>query len=602
MKFNIGSIQTKIKAFLRCAYWNEIFFLSKRVSIRILKIFLEDIESFDNELYCLFLKKPEKLIILFEFTVKTLFEKIQSKINHRFKFENFQLMFLRKFFYTIPKKIISIVQGELISIKVVILSAAPVKLKTIKNENENPDNYQRNINNLNFLSQDNSNFLTKDKDSALNWFKNSCLFYDYQTVMAKGVFDQELNQFEDTEFLLILEKIMVGKLFPGDELFLTGIFLNFQINQNNYNKQKKFKDKNTCYTIKVIGFSKLSFTPKFQSVGLHDNLDKKFIKFAHSKNIYKWINSLIIPNIQEFTDFKTALACMLFGGNEKILTNGYFFNGQINILILGKNSQLFSNTYEYLKILGSSFKKKKIIENKEHNNDTNNGKVITREIFSSELTWISQNFGIDLIEKLENLNFNDQKKLGDVLETTSYFEKKNLFLSNNDIISTLAFFDGCFKKNSYESKNFTSESSLLIENINKFDFVFTFPEFIVSIDFKKNLNNNYISNFTLNSNLDSIFTRLNKVNFEFLRNYIIFVRRKYRPILSKKASVFIKSAYVFLKISNKKNLKNLFVKNRLSKLESMIKVSESIAKIRMSNKVDSTDALEAIRLVQDLSN
>jgi len=600
MKFNIGSIQTKIKAFFRCTYWNEIFFLSKKVSNRILKVFLEDIESFDNELYCLFLKKPEKLIILFEFTVKTLFEKIQSKINSRFKFENFQLMFLRKFFYTIPKKIISIVQGELISIKVVILSAAPVKLKTIKNED--PDNYQRNLDNLNFLSQDNSNFLTKDKDSAFNWFKNSCLFYDYQTVMAKGFFDLELNQFEDTEFLLILEKIMVGKLFPGDELFLTGIFLNFQINPNNYNKQKKFKDKNTCSTIKVMGFSKLSFTLKFQSVGLHDNLDKKFIKFAHSKNIYKWINSLIIPNIQEFTDFKTALACMLFGGNEKILTNGYFFNGQINILILGKNSQLFSITYEYFKILGSSFKKKKIIENKEHNNDTNNGKVITREIFFSELTWISQNSGIALIEKLENLNFTDQKKLGDVLETTYYIGRKNLFLSNNDIISTLAFFDGCFKKNSYESKNFTSESSLLIENINKFDFVFAFPEFIISIDFKKNLNNNYISNFTLNSNLDSIFTRLNKVNFEFLRNYIIFVSRKYRPILSKKASFFIKSAYVFLKISSKKNLKNLLVKNRLSKLESMIKVSESIAKMRMSNKVDSIDALEAIRLVQDSSN
>jgi len=33
----------------------------------------------------------------------------------------------------------------------------------------------------------------------------------------------------------------------------------------------------------------------------------------------------------------------------------------------------------------------------------------------------------------------------------------------------------------------------------------------------------------------------------------------------------------------------------------MIKVAEAIAKMRMANKIDSNDALEAIRLVQDFS-
>ena len=86
---------------------------------------------------------------------------------------------------------------------------------------------------------------------------------------------------------------------------------------------------------------------------------------------------------------------------------------------------------------------------------------------------------------------------------------------------------------------------------------------------------------------------------EFLKNYIVFTRKKFKPNMSKKAFEFIKNAYVFLKFSKKKGKNSNTVGFEQARhLETMIKISEAIAKMRMSNNVDSIDALESIRLIQ----
>ena len=111
-----------------------------------------------------------------------------------------------------------------------------------------------------------------------------------------------------------------------------------------YNEEKSL-------VIRVVGFSKINFANKFRISNSFDDLDKKFIRFAHSKNIYKWIYSLIIPEIQDSIDFKRAISCLLFGGNEKTLANSYFSKGQINILVIGGENGVFKKTSNYLKSL-----------------------------------------------------------------------------------------------------------------------------------------------------------------------------------------------------------------------------------------------------------
>ena len=94
---------------------------------------LEDILSYDSELYFLLLKKPEKVIFIFEFSIKRLIEKVNSRFKKKSEKKNFQIILLRKFFKTIPKKWFNILEGEFISLKVIIGSISNLKLKTKEN-------------------------------------------------------------------------------------------------------------------------------------------------------------------------------------------------------------------------------------------------------------------------------------------------------------------------------------------------------------------------------------------------------------------------------------------------------------------------------------
>ena len=140
------------------------------------------------------------------------------------------------------------------------------------------------------------------------------------------------------------------------------------------------------------------------------------------------------------------------------------------------------------------------------------------------------------------------------------------------------------------------------ENLKKFDLVITYSEIAkLSVTHKSLVFTNSSgekSGKTFNPRLE----KLNKASLEFLKNYIIFVRKKFKPRLSKKASEFIKNAYVFLKVSKKKIERQvLFETNNIKHLESMIKISEAIGKMRMAIEVDYKDALEAIRIVQNFT-
>jgi DNA replicative helicase MCM subunit Mcm2 (Cdc46/Mcm family) len=132
-----------------------------------------------------------------------------------------------------------------------------------------------------------------------------------------------------------------------------------------------------------------------------------------------------------------------------------------------------------------------------------------------------------------------------------------------------------------------------LENLRKFDLLISSSV----IDQKKFIKQNP----EIKTKTDSKRNKFSNNSSEFLKYYILFVKKKFLPKLSKKAVEIIKNAYLFLKISKKKSFNLDFPEtNRIRELETMIKISEAFAKMRMVNYVDLSDALEAIRITQKL--
>ena len=599
MRLKLELIRIKIKNFLRLNYGNAILTFLFNNSQKIFQIFLEDIELFSKELYFTLQKKPERIISLFEFELKNLIKRTRKIGKNNADLCYFQIFLMRKFYNSIPKKIYEIKEGEFLSLRAIIISTGPLKIKA-QNKNE-IFNKEDSSYSLNQISKNNLNHNRTVGFSSFINTNETTIFFDYQIVIAKGIFGSIDNDPECIELILILEKNFVGKLFPGDEIFVSGIFIFSNLNEKNINKIGLLKNKKNI--LKVVGFSKLNFLNEYQNRDLYACLDKRFIKFARSRKIYNWIYSLIIPDIEGFIDLKQALSCLLFGGNEKILANDYIFRGQLNILFLGKKNEIFSAIKNYFRVLTlSSNKQSEILEKKVNRYDNKEIFDKIQNISFSDLNQICHNFSVFLIEKFENLGFKEQMILEEILEPKTLNGKHDFSVFFFHFISVVAFLDEKLQKNIYNYQTFSCEHFISKENLKKFDLVITYSEIAkLSVTHKSLVFTNSSgekSGKTFNPRLE----KLNKASLEFLKNYIIFVRKKFKPRLSKKASEFIKNAYVFLKVSKKKIERQvLFETNNIKHLESMIKISEAIGKMRMAIEVDYKDALEAIRIVQNFT-
>ena len=598
MEIDTRLIKRKVGYFLRSKFNLQTLINYSKRNVTVFEIYLEDINAFDKELYLFLLKKPDKFIWLSELILKILIEKIDKKKNNDYDQNDFQIILLRKTFYSIPNNVEKIGERTFVSLKAIVSSIGDLKLK---NKQQVSQIYSfENENNIEAYSDIGKKLRKHVKSLRFEKSGEVCSFTDYQITLATSFIGLDLKAQKVVNLTLILEKNLVGKLFPGEEIFFSGILMKNRTISENWKRMSNSKSKIKNFIIKVLGFSKLNFLNKFNLNDGNGNLDKKFIEFAQSRNIYKWIYSLIIPAFKTSFSFKQALSCLLFGGNKKILADNFILNGQINILVLDQEQLLFSNLENYFKnLISLSYDENEKSENYINNGNRSNKERSLERISFSKISQLFYDFKVILIEKFENLNFNEHCLVSNVLDTKFFFKHNQLLNQVFPPLSIIAFYDDLIKKNCNKIKNPIPASFILAENLKKFDLIAVSSE--ISEETVKNSNfniNNYVNYFS-SIHFDQNTVKLENTSFEFFKNYIGFVREKFTPKLSKKASEFIKNAYIFLKISKKRVIgKKISESYRIRKLETIIKISEAIGKMRMAKEVDSTDALEAVRLVQ----
>jgi DNA replication licensing factor MCM5 len=86
-----------------------------------------------------------------------------------------------------------------------------------------------------------------------------------------------------------------------------------------------------------------------------------------------------------------------------------------------------------------------------------------------------------------------------------------------------------------------------------------------------------------------------------LEKYLNFTKNKPSPFLGKEASVILRNAYLFMRINIKKNIRKnqgKYFSVGIKQLESLIKISESLGRMKISNFISADEVFEAVRLFQ----
>ena len=300
------------------------------------------------------------------------------------------------------------------------------------------------------------------------------------------------------------------------------------------------------------------------------------------------IINAIAPEIYGMTDAKTAIACQLFGGVRKFLPDSMKIRGDINVLLFGDpsvaKSQLLKFTQRvapigiYTSGKGSSAAglTASVIRHKN-----------TGEFILEGGAMVLADGGIVCIDEFDKMRSADRVAIHEAMEQqTISIAKAGITAVLNTRTAVLAAANpvmGRFDDLKSARDNIDFQTTIL----SRFDLIF------VLRDSRNEERDKQIAEHVvkLHSSIEDPVTNTPTTND--LKEYIAYARKRCNPIISEGAKNLLKNEYVKMRSS---------VDNRVSipitvrQLEALIRISEALAKMELSNECKEEHVNEAIRL------
>lgn len=266
--------------------------------------------------------------------------------------------------------------------------------------------------------------------------------------------------------------------------------------------------------------------------------EEKIIELACDPNIYEKIIKSIAPTIRGYRNIKEAIALQLFGGSHKILKDGTKLSSELKILIVGDNGIGKSTIMEYT---------------------------------------------TQLVDQVSySLNTRDNDELICIPNTDYLTEQELGYLLNQDnrILAITTPHNGYFDRYKILSEQIRIPSSVK----SHFDLI------LLIEDKPSKIGDSKVAEHILELHkTSSVHYELEP---ELLKKYIAYARKYANPILTDEANEVLKEFYVNTRNAESEGYPPITARH----LESIIRLAEASAKIKLKDSVDREDAEKAVRI------
>ncbi|KAG4967030.1 hypothetical protein AAZX31_12G037500 [Glycine max] len=434
---------------------------------------------------------------------------------------------------------------------------------------------------------------------------NRCRFADKQIVRVQETPDEIPEGGTPHTVSLLMHDKLVDNAKPGDRVEVTGIYraMSVRVGPTQRTVKSLFKTYIDCLHIKKTDKSRMFVEDVMDVDGQDRNAEVLFDeeKVAQLKelskrpDIYEILTNSLAPNIWELDDVKKGLLCQLFGGNALKLASGANFRGDINILLVGDPGTSKSQLLQYIHKLSP----RGIYTSGRGSSAVGLTAYVTKDPETGETVLESgalvlSDRGICCIDEFDKMSDNARSMLHEVMEQqTVSIAKAGIIASLNARTSVLA----CANPS---GSRYNPRLSV-IDNIHlpptllsRFDLIYLMLDKAHEQTDRRLAKHIVSLHFENPENVEQ-----DVLDISTLTDYVSYARRHIHPQLSDEAAEELTRGYVEIrKRGNFPGSSKKVITATPRQIESLIRLSEALARMRFSEWVEKHDVMEAFRLLE----
>ncbi|GMM35409.1 MCM DNA helicase complex subunit [Saccharomycopsis crataegensis] len=423
---------------------------------------------------------------------------------------------------------------------------------------------------------------------------NKSTYIDHQILKLQESHDMVPVGEMPRHIMLSSDRYLTNKVVPGNRVTITGIYSIYQ--SKNKKNSSSVAIRNPY--VRVLGIEADVDHSSLGNPHFSEEEEEEFLKMSRNPNIYESFANSIAPSIYGNDDIKKAIACLLMGGSRKQLPDGLKLRGDINVLLLGDPGTAKSQLLKFVeKVAPISIYTSGKGSSAAGLTASVQRDPMTREFYLEGGAMVLADGGVVCIDEFDKMRDEDRVAIHEAMEQqTISIAKAGITTILNSRTSVLAAANpiyGRYDDMKSPGENIDFQTTIL----SRFDMIF-----IVKDD------HNEKRDIEIASHVMNIHTGRNnlqqQINGDYdinkMKRYILYCKSKCAPRLTPEASEKLSSYFVEIRkqvhISEEQRNERSSIPITVRQLEAIVRITEALAKLRLSPVATEEHVDEAIRL------
>ncbi|TMW50028.1 hypothetical protein DOY81_004894 [Sarcophaga bullata] len=621
-QINMQAVKKKYKEFLR-TFNEDNFFYKYRDTLKrnylngryFLEVEMEDLAGFDETLADKLNKQPTEHLQIFEEAAREVADEvIAPRPEAEEHMHDIQILLMSNANPTNVRDLKSDCVSKLVKIAGIIISASGIKAKAtnmsimcrschtvIPNLKVNPG-----LEGYALPRKCNTEQAGRPKCPLDPFFimPDKCKCVDFQILKLQELPDFVPQGEIPRHLQLFCERSLCERVVPGNRVLIQGIYSIRKVGKPSRQdgREKAVVGVRSPY-MRVVGIT--VDTEGSGAISRYSNItaeeSETFRRMAASSDIYERLAKSLAPSIFGSEDIKKAITCMLFGGSRKRLPDGLCRRGDINVLLLGDPGTAKSQLLKFVEKVapigvytsgkGSSAAGLTASVMKDPS---------TRNFVMEGGAMVLADGGVVCIDEFDKMREDDRVAIHEAMEQqTISIAKAGITTTLNSRCSVLAAANSIFGR--WDDTKGEENIDFMPTILSRFDMIFIVKD--VHDESRDITIAKHIINVHLSSNKSAPLEQAEgEISLAVFKKYIHYCRTHCGPRLSEDAGEKLKSRYVLMRSGagqqEKSADRRLSIPITVRQLEAIIRISESLAKMRLLPFANDEHVNEALRLFQ----